>query len=106
MTTPKTQNKGSSSKPRSVSGSKAPSVNSESAQANKKQGLKKRVTIEEIQPDSQSVGLGLRTVAVAYGLRVLRYGCRSRTAGSSSPSCTPNGDQCLHVELLGRDGDM
>ncbi|KAF9547394.1 hypothetical protein CPC08DRAFT_729716 [Agrocybe pediades] len=55
-------------------------------------------------------GVGLRTVAVAYGLRVLRYGYRTRTAGSRSPSCTvrlrPNGDECMDVELLGRNGNM
>ncbi|KAF9536594.1 hypothetical protein CPC08DRAFT_771511 [Agrocybe pediades] len=56
MSTPKIQTKGSSSKSRSASGGKSPSVNSESALSNKKHGLKKRVTIEEIQPDLQSVG--------------------------------------------------
>ncbi|KAF9544397.1 hypothetical protein CPC08DRAFT_730288, partial [Agrocybe pediades] len=57
MSTSKTQSKGSSSKSRSASGSKDPSINLESAPANKKHSTKKRVTIEEVQPDPQeSVG--------------------------------------------------
>ncbi|KAF9541066.1 hypothetical protein CPC08DRAFT_730869 [Agrocybe pediades] len=90
MTTPKTQNKGSSSKPHSASGSKAPPVNSESISANKKPGHKKRVTIKEIQPDSQSIGLTLNSRTGGPILELAAQAALSAASETRGPTWIPS----------------